>query len=134
MQTSQFTFQFAQCQGTMDMKNPVFKKNLVESEVASIKIAFFPIFDPTWTHILVPTGSNIVFLRQNFNLQSLRRTEAILLPIYLTLGLTNLSKNLKNNSFLLFLTQNGRQKFSPNFLQMWYFLLFWSSISTQVFQ
>ena len=51
----------------------------------------------------------------------------------MTLRLTNLSKNLENNSFLLFLTQNDRQKFSPNFLQIWYFLLFWPSTSTQVF-
>ena len=43
------------------------------------------------------------------------------------------SKNLQNNCFLLFLTQNSRQKFSPNFPQMWYFLLFWPSISTQVY-
>ena len=64
-----------------------------------MKIAIFPIFDPTWTHILALTSPNIGFLKQNFNFQSLRKTEAIFLQI----GLTNLSENFKNNSFLLFL-------------------------------
>ena len=45
-----------------------------------MKIAFFAIFDPTWTHILAPKGLNMEFFRQNFNFQSLRKTEAILLP------------------------------------------------------
>ena len=41
------------------------------SEVGSMKIAFFAIFDPTWSHILVPTGPNMGFLKQKFNFQSL---------------------------------------------------------------
>ena len=57
------------------------EKNCIGSEVASMKIAFFAILAPTWTHILAPTGSNMGFLKQNFNFQSLRKTEAILLPI-----------------------------------------------------
>ena len=65
----------------MAVKNFVFRKNWVGSEVASMKIAIFPIFDSTWTHILAPTDPNIGFLKQNFNFQSLRKTEAILLPI-----------------------------------------------------
>ena len=65
----------------MAVKNFVFRKNWVGSEVASMKIAFFAIFDPTWSHILAPTGPNMRFLKQNFNFQSLRKTKAILLPI-----------------------------------------------------
>ena len=61
----------------------------------------------------------------------LERQKSYINTNYVTLGLTNNSKNLQNNRFLLFLTKNGRQKFSFNFLQMWYFLLFWSSVSTQ---
>ena len=65
----------------MAVENLVFRKNWVESEVSSMKIAFFAIFDPTWSHILAPTDPNMEFLKQNFNFQSLRKTEAILLPI-----------------------------------------------------
>ena len=65
----------------MAVKNFNFRKNWVGSEVASMKIAFFAIFGPIWTHILAPTGPNMGFLKQNFNFQSLRKTEAILLPI-----------------------------------------------------
>ena len=45
-----------------------------------MKTAFFAIFDPILTHILDPTGPNIGFLKQNFNFESLRKTEAIPLP------------------------------------------------------
>ena len=65
----------------MAVKNLVFRKNWVGSEVANMKIAIFAIFDPTWSHILAPTGPNMGFLKQNFNFQSLRKTEAILLPV-----------------------------------------------------
>ena len=58
----------------MVVKNVVFRKNWVESEVASMKKAFFVIFDPIWTHILAPTDPNMGFLKQNFNFQSLRKT------------------------------------------------------------
>ena len=66
----------------MAVKNFVFRKNWVGSEVARMKIAFFsPFFDPIWTHILAPTDPNMGVLKQNFNSQSLRKIEAILLPI-----------------------------------------------------
>ena len=42
-----------------------------------MKIAFFAIFDPTWTHILTPTDPNMRLLKHNFNFQSLRKTEAM---------------------------------------------------------
>ena len=64
----------------MTVKNFVFRKNYVGSEVAGMNIAFFTIFDPTWSHILAPTGSNMGYLEVKFNFQSLRKTEAILLP------------------------------------------------------
>ena len=60
------------------MKNFVFKENLVGNEVAGIKIAFLAIFDQSWSKILAPKGSNMEFLKQNFNFQSIRKTEAIL--------------------------------------------------------
>ena len=63
----------------MALKNFVFKENWVVSEVASIKIDFSAILDPTWTHILALKLPNMEFLKQNFNFQSLRKTEAILL-------------------------------------------------------
>ena len=65
----------------MAFKNFIFRENCVGSEVAGMKIAFFAIFDPTWTHIFVPKGSNMDFLKQNFNFQSIKKTEAILLPV-----------------------------------------------------
>ena len=34
----------------MALKNFAFRENWVVSEVAGMKIAFFAIFDPTWTH------------------------------------------------------------------------------------
>ena len=64
----------------MALKNFVFGENWVRSEAAGMKIAFFAIFDPLWTHIFTPKGANIEFFKQNFNLHSLRKTEAILLP------------------------------------------------------
>ena len=65
---------------TMALKNFVFMENWVGSEVAGLKIASFAIFDSNQTDILDPKGPNMEFLKQNFNFQSLRKTEAILLP------------------------------------------------------
>ena len=48
----------------MAVKNFVFRKNWVVSEVASMKIAFFSIFESTSTIILVPTAQNMGFLKQ----------------------------------------------------------------------
>ena len=58
----------------MAVKNFDFRKNWVGSEVTSMKIAFFAIFDSNWTHILAPSGPNMGFLKQNFHFQSLRKT------------------------------------------------------------
>ena len=64
----------------MAVKNFVFRKNWVGSEVAGMKMAFFTIFEPTWTLILDSKDQNIELLTQNFNFQLFRKTEAILLP------------------------------------------------------
>ena len=72
----------------MAVKKFDFGKTWVGSEVASMKIAFFTIFGPIWTHILPPTGPNIGFLKQNFNFQSLRKTLSYIITNYVTLGLT----------------------------------------------
>ena len=48
----------------MAVKKFVFKENWVGSKVAS---TFFVIFEPIWTHILVPKGPNKEFLKQHFS-------------------------------------------------------------------
>ena len=58
----------------MAVKNFIFRKKWVVSEVVSMKIAFLVIFDPISTHILAPAGPNMEFLTQNFNFQSVRKT------------------------------------------------------------
>ena len=47
-----------------------------------MKIAFFAIFGPIWTHTLAPTGPNMGFHKQNSNLSPI-------ITNYVTLGLTN---------------------------------------------
>ena len=64
----------------MFVKNFSFRENCVRSEVAGMKIAFFAIFDPTWTNIFVRKDPNMELLKKNFNFQSVRKIEAILLP------------------------------------------------------
>ena len=59
------------------MKNFVFRENWIGNDVADIKIVFLAIFDQSWTNILAPKGSNMEFLKQSFNFQSIRKTEAI---------------------------------------------------------
>ena len=71
----------------MAVKNFHFRKNWVGCEVADMKKAFFPIFDPIWTHILPPAGPNIEFLKHNSNFQFLRKT-CYNISNYVTLGLT----------------------------------------------
>ena len=58
-----------------------FREKWDRSKVAGMKIAFLAIFDPIWTNILPPKRPNIEFLKQNFNFQPIRKTEAVLLPI-----------------------------------------------------
>ena len=68
------------CYETMALKNFFFRENWVWSEKAGMKITFFAIFDPAWTHFLAPNVPNMEFVKQNFNFESLRETEIILLP------------------------------------------------------
>ena len=65
----------------MTVKNFVVRENWVGSEVTSTKIAFFVIFEPTWIHNLAPNSLKMDFLKHNCNFQSIRKREAILLPI-----------------------------------------------------
>ena len=69
------------CYEIMTVKNFVFRENCGGSEVAGMKITFFVIFDSTWTNIFVSKGPNMELFKQNFNFQSIRKTEAILLPV-----------------------------------------------------
>ena len=55
----------------MAVKNFVFRENWVYSKVADMKITFFAIFDPTWTHIWPPKGPNKEFLLQHFSLKNI---------------------------------------------------------------
>ena len=68
------------CLETMAVKNFVFRANWVGGMVADMK-NFFVIFDPTWTYILPLKDPNKNLLKQYFNFQSIRKTEAILLSI-----------------------------------------------------
>ena len=43
------------------------------AEGTGMKRAFFDIFDPTWTHILIPQGTNIEFFIKNLNFQPMRK-------------------------------------------------------------
>ena len=65
----------------MSINNFIFKENCVRSEMAGMEMAFVAIFDRTWTHTFVPKDPNMELLKQNFNFQSIRKTEAILLPV-----------------------------------------------------
>ena len=62
------------------------------------KIAFFTIFDPTWTHIFGPNRHKHGFLqcREILIFNPLERQKLYQLC---TLGLTNCSKNIQNNFF-----------------------------------
>ena len=66
---------------TLESYGCFFRENCVWTAVTGMKIAFFAIFDPTCTHILAPKGPNMEFLKQNFNFQSIRKTEAKSLTI-----------------------------------------------------
>ena len=65
----------------MTVKNFVFRNNWVGSEVASMKIALLPFLTrlgPTfWPQQVMGFMGFMGFLKQNFNFQSLRMTEAI---------------------------------------------------------
>ena len=58
---------FLVCQEVMVVKNFAFMENWVSSKVAGMKKNVFAIFDPAWTHILVPNDPNKEFLKQHFS-------------------------------------------------------------------
>ena len=64
----------------MALKNFSFRKNWVGIEVAVMKIAFLTFLTQHGPTFWPPKGQNTEFCKQNFNFQSLRKTEVILLP------------------------------------------------------
>ena len=64
----------------MALKNFSFRENWVGLEVAGMKIALLPFLTQYGPTFWPPKGQNTEFLTQNFNFQSLRKTEVILLP------------------------------------------------------
>ena len=68
------------CLETKALKKFFFRENWVGSEVAGMKIAFLPFLTQHGPTFWLPKGQNMEFLKQNFNFQSLRKTEVILLP------------------------------------------------------
>ena len=64
----------------MALKNFSFGENWVGIKVAGMKIPFFAISDQHEPTFRPPKGQNMEFLKENFNFQSLRKTEVILLP------------------------------------------------------
>ena len=51
----------------MAVKNFVFRQKLGWLKGGWYEKTFFAIFDPTWTHILVPKDQNKEFLKQHFS-------------------------------------------------------------------
>ena len=64
----------------MALKNFSFRENWVGIEVAGMKIAFLLFLTKHGPTFWPPKYQNMGFLKQNFNFQSLRKTEVILLP------------------------------------------------------
>ena len=50
----------------MAVTNFGFRENWVDRKVAGMKTTIFSIFDPTWTHILVPPCPNKEFVKEHF--------------------------------------------------------------------
>ena len=63
----------------MALNNFSFGENWVGIEVAGMKI-FLPFLTQRRPAFWLPNGQNVEFLKQNFNFQSLKKTEVILLP------------------------------------------------------
>ena len=59
------------------VKNFNFRENCVGSKMDVMKIPFPAIFDTIWTHILAAKGPNVEFIKQNFNFQSIRKTQKL---------------------------------------------------------
>ena len=61
------SFSFLSVIGDLAVKNIVFGENWVDIKVTGMKVTFFAIFDPIWTHIFDPKGPSKEFLKQNFS-------------------------------------------------------------------
>ena len=60
----------------MALKNFFFKENWVGSKVTGMNIAFLPFLTHPGPTFWSQEGPNMEFLKQNFNFQSLKKTEA----------------------------------------------------------
>ena len=65
---------------TINLKNFSFRKKRYASEMASMKITFFDIFDPNWTQMVAPKDPNME-LNRILIFPAMKKTETILLPI-----------------------------------------------------
>ena len=65
---------------TIYLKNFSFMKKRYASEMASMKITFFDIFDPNWTQMVAPKDPNME-LNRILIFPAMKKTETILLPI-----------------------------------------------------
>ena len=68
----------------MALKNFSFRENWVGSEVVGMKIAFLPFLTQQGPTFWPQTGQNMELFKQNFNFQSLRKTEVIFITKYVT--------------------------------------------------
>ena len=77
--------------------NLVFRENCVDSKVVGMmKTTVFPIFDPTWTHILAHQKAQI---RNSFNNILVKKDRAYIIINFVTLMLTNYDEIFENNQF-----------------------------------
>ena len=68
----------------MALKNFSFRENWVGSEVPVMKITFLPFLTKHWPTFWAQTGQNMELFKQDFNFQSLRKTEVIFITKYVT--------------------------------------------------
>ena len=109
----------------MAVKNFDFSKNWVGSKVASMNKTFFA-FLAQFGHTFWPQQAQIWdSLNRILVFNPLERHKLYYYQLCYYYIITN--------CFLLFLTQYWGQQFSPNFLQMWYLLLFWPQFPLRYF-
>ena len=89
-----------------------------------MKIAFLLFLTQHGPTFWPPKGQNMEFLKQNFNFQSLRKTEIILLP---SMWLKDWLTKVKTSKIVTF-CYLWPKTFCPNLLQIWCFFNFYSGI------
>ena len=88
----------------MAVKNFVFRENCVDSKVAGMmKTTVFPIFGPTWTHILAHQKAQI---RNSLNNILVKKDRNYITINFVTLILTNDDKIFENNQFFVIFDPN----------------------------